>query len=384
MKAKLTPSRIGRIRPKPTEYTIWDTATPHLGVRVIPSGAMRFIHTAKVEGRLRKTTIGDAGLMPLDEARNIARDIDAGGGREPERNPCPTFREWTEVWWSRSTAHLKPRSRKDYRRILDRNLLPVFGGKQLDGISRTAVLAWFDDYSRTSPGAANSALDLFSAILARAVGMELIPANPARKIRRNPGKKMNRFLSDEEREHLLAEIDKLPAQHLVKGQAIRMLLFTGCRCNEILTLRWKDVDNGVLMLKDSKTGPRNVWLNKEARKILEEARAMQEESLISEYVFPNPLPHGNCLGEKRFQQYWRKIRIRAGIPDVRIHDLRHSFASEAVRSGIPLPVVSKLLGHSNIQMTMRYAHVSNADVEKAVERIGANIDLMFRSVGGCS
>ena len=379
MKAKLTTSRIGRLRPKSGEYTVWDSITPHLGVRVTPTGTMRFIHTAQVDGKLKKTTIGDAGLMPLDEARTIARDLDAGGGKAQDRKPCPTLREWVDVWWSRTSTDIKPATRKGYRFMLDRKLLPAFGGKPLDGIDRAGILAWYERYSRTSPGSANYALELLSSILKYAVRMEVIPSNPASRIQRNPKGRKTRFLSDEERKRLLAEIDYVPQQHRIKALTVKMLLFTGCRSGEIRSLKWEEVENDALQLQDSKVGPRKVWLNNEARAIIDEAKARQEGSARSEYVFPHPKDAKTCLGDRGFFAFWKKLRERAGIPDVRIHDLRHSFASEAVRRGIPLPVVSKLLGHSNIAMTMRYAHVSNSVVEDAVERVG---DQLVEQING--
>ena len=153
MKTNLTASKIERLRPKSREFTLWDSATPHFGVRITPTGTMRFIHLAPVDGRLRKTTIGDAKRMPLDEARTIARGIDEAGVREPDKQPCPAFGEWVDTWWERSTDDLKPRSRELYRYMLDRRLIPAFGRKPLDEINRRAVLAWYEGYSRTSPGA---------------------------------------------------------------------------------------------------------------------------------------------------------------------------------------------------------------------------------------
>ena len=380
MKTNLTASKIERLRPKSREFTLWDSATPHFGVRITPTGTMRFIHLAPVDGRLRKRTIGDARRMPLEEARAIARGIDEAGSKEPERKPYPAFGEWVVTWWERSTDDLKPRSIELYRYMLDRQLLPVFGTKPLDEIDKRAVIAWFEGYSRTSPGAANKALMLLGAILELAVRVEILSTNPARNIRKNPGSKLTRFLSDEERERLLVELDRVPPVHRVKALAVKMLLFTGCRRNEILGLRWREVENGILRLEDSKVGARKVWLGDEAQTVLDKAKQLQDKSVRSEYVFPHHQDTGKGLGVAGFDSFWLKLRVRAGIPDVRLHDLRHSFASEAVRRGIPLPVVSKLLGHTNITMTMRYAHVSNADVEAAAERIGQHLFDQLRGV----
>lgn len=374
MKVNLTPSRIGKLRPKSGEYTVWDAATPHFGVRVTPTGAMRFIHLAPVDGKLRKRTIGDAGTMPLDEARAIAKEIDSGEEATP--NPCPLFREWVEGWWPQAEARIKPNTRKVYRGLLDRQLLPTFGEMRLDAINRQSILPWFEEFSRRAPGSANRGLELLGTILKNAKRSGIIDTVPTRRIRLNPRRELTRFLSVEERHRLLTAIDALPPKHRVKGMAIRMLLSTGCRVNEILSLKWEEVGDKALNLADSKTGPRKVWLGPEALAILDEAKALQDETERSDYVFPSRLHNNRC--SVRINKFWESLRAEVGIPDVRLHDLRHSFASEAVRQGIAVPVVSKLLGHSNMKMTMRYAHASNVEVEAAAERIAERISSLLQ------
>ena len=143
---------------------------------------------------------------------------------------------------------------------------------------------------------------------------------------------------------------------------IRLLLLTGCRTGEILKLQWREVGNDILELEDSKTGPRQVLLCTEARAIIE-----RQPRSGSPWVFPSPVNPARA----RFDvNLWKKVRKLAGIEDARLHDLRHTFASQAAMQGIPLPVVARLLGHAQVQMTLRYAHVSDRDVETAAERIG--------------
>ena len=143
-----------------------------------------------------------------------------------------------------------------------------------------------------------------------------------------------------------------------------MLLLTGCRRGEVLTLRWNEVDADTIALGDAKTGPRTVYLNAQARRIIERQPRGQ-----SPFVFPserNP--------ERPYRPHlplWDRVRTEAGIEDVRLHDLRHTMASHAVMNGVPVPVVSRLLGHSNVRMTLRYAHLADKDIEAAAERVGA-------------
>ena len=143
-------------------------------------------------------------------------------------------------------------------------------------------------------------------------------------------------------------------------------MLTGCRRNEIVTIRWQDIDGNTLNLVDAEAEPRTVLLSGPARVILE-----RQPRSGSACVFPSPLDPGRPLSSGL--PLWRSVRKRAGIEDVRLHDLRHTFASHAVLQGIPLPVVSRLLGHKRPSMTLRYAHVGDRETEAAAERIGEAI-----------
>ena len=145
-----------------------------------------------------------------------------------------------------------------------------------------------------------------------------------------------------------------------------ILGYTGCRFSEIRTLMWQEVGVGTLDLSDSKTGPRTVYLNSKAREVIE-----RQQRTDSAYVFPSPASLSRPVS--RTLSLWYLVRTRAGIEDVRLHDLRHSFASWAVMRGVPLPTVAKLLGHRQVSMTLRYAHVHDKDVEAAAERVGSVI-----------
>ena len=217
----------------------------------------------------------------------------------------------------------------------------------------------------TAPGGANSALLVFRQIMNHAISRGHIETNPTRGLKRNPRPKLTRFLSREEIGRLHEVLDRYETKRpSSKAQVdiIRLLLLTGCRTGEILKLRWREVGGDTLELEDSKTGPRQVLLSPEARAIIE--RQPRSESL---WVFPSPM---NPARARTDLSLWKRVRKLAGIEDVRLHDLRHTFASQAAMQGIPLPVVARLLGHAQVQMTLRYAHVSDRDVEAAAERIG--------------
>ena len=226
---------------------------------------------------------------------------------------------------------------------------------------------WFDEYSHTAPGAANKALSLLRRILNHAVAYGHIQTNPARDFKRNPRPKLTRFLSCEEVHSLHRALDHYvgaSSSHVSQADIIRLLLLTGCRKSEILTLRWRTVAAATLNLGDGKTGPRRVFLNTPAHTILE-----RQPRSGSAFVFPSPLDPSRPFS--RNLKLWNSVRKQAGIDDVRLHDLRHTFASHAVLQGVPLPVVSRLLGHKRPSMTLRYVHVGDREAE--AERIGVAI-----------
>ncbi len=148
-----------------------------------------------------------------------------------------------------------------------------------------------------------------------------------------------------------------------QADIIRLLFYTGCRSGEIRNLKWDEVGDNTLDLADSKTGPRRAYLNSEARAIIK-----RQPRTGNYYVFPSPHDPSRPLAETL--SLWYRVRKRAGIEDVRPHDLRHSFASWAVMRGVPLPTVARLLGHRQVSMTLRYAHVHDKEVEAAAERVG--------------
>ena len=167
-------------------------------------------------------------------------------------------------------------------------------------------------------------------------------------------------------DRLHAELDRSVAERpsrAAQADIIRLLFYTGCRSGEIRNLKWDEVGVNTLDLGDSKTGPRRVYLNSEACVIIK-----RQPRTDSPHVFPSPMNPSQPFPE--FLSLWRLVRRRTGIEDVRLHDLRHNFASWAVMRGVPLPTVARLLGHRQVSMTLRYAHVHDKEVEAAAERVG--------------
>ncbi len=372
-KVRLTDAGVARLKPGGTEYIVRDSRLAGLGVRVRPSGHRSFVWHGSVDGRAVRTTIGPARLMTVEEARKECRAMLDGahpqiGGDGARRAAVPLFREFVAEGW-RPARGYNTRWRKHCERMVQRQLLPAFGALRLDRLGRPAIERWFDAMSGKTPGAANMALGLLRRILAAAVAAGHAQHNPAQDIRMNPGRKMTRFLSSEEIARLHRTLDRLEEERpsrQAQADIIRLLLLTGCRKSEILRLRWSEVDGDTLRLADAKTGPRTVWLSEAAQAII-----ARQPRAGGAYVFPSPRNPAGPLSPNL--HFWLRARREAGLDDVRLHDLRHTVASQAVARGVPLPTVARMLGHAQPVMTLRYAHVGDHEVEAAAERIGAKI-----------
>ena len=373
---RLTDAGIARLRPEPREYTVWDTRVRGLGVRVRSSGARTYVHHRPSSAGVRKVSLGPATARGIEEVRRTCLAAAAAVEATPAvRNDAPRFGEFVAgPWKSACYNRFTPSTQRSMRSALRSRLLPAFGAVRIDRICRVTVVRWFDAYSRTAPGGANRGLDVLRKILDHAIACGHIATNPARAIRRNPRAKLTRFLSREEIRRLHRVLD----DHAVRSASarqqvdiIRLLLLTGCRKSEIVRLRWQEVDGDRLNLRAAKTGPRRVFLNAQARAIVERRR----EQADSPWVFPsvrNPTrPRGDELA------LWYCVRREAGLEEVRLHDLRHSVASHAVMLGVPLPVVARLLGHRQPSMTLRYAHVGDREIEAAAERVGQTISRLM-------
>ncbi|MXW55985.1 MAG: site-specific integrase [Gammaproteobacteria bacterium] len=289
---------------------------------------------------------------------------------------APSFAEFvTGAWKTACHDRCKPSTQQRMGSALRTQLLPTFGPQRLSGIDRSDVTAWFDLYSRTAPAGANRTLDILRQIFNHAIECGHVDSNPTCGVRHNPRRRVTRFLSRDEIGRVLAVLRAHRGRGSGRQQAdiIRLLLLTGCRKSEVLLLRWSEVDGDTLRLSDSKTGPRTILLSAGAQAIL--ARQPRSDSA---YVFPSlqdpSRPRSSELS------LWRKVRREARIDDVRLHDLRHTFASHAVMRGVPLPVLSHLLGHSRDRMTLRYAHVGDREAEDAAERIGAQVAALLDEV----
>jgi integrase len=269
-------------------------------------------------------------------------------------------------------VHLKESTAKEYRRNLTRFILPALGRLRVQDVTRADVAKFHHDL-RHIPYQANRNLEIISKMfnLAEMWGLRPDGSNPRRHLRKYPEEKRERFLSAAELRRLGQVLDEIEAERVELPSAVaavRLLLLTGCRLNEILKLRWKhvDLDQALLRLPDSKTGAKAVQLGAAAVGVL----GSIERQPANPHVIVGTRP-GKPLSD--LQPFWQRLRARAGLKDVRIHDLRHTFASVAVASGQGLPMIGKLLGHSQVQTTARYAHLAGDPLRAAANDISGAV-----------
>ena len=269
-------------------------------------------------------------------------------------------------------VHCKPRTKEAYRWLVVKFVLPKLGKLAINEVEREHIAALHYQH-RETPYQANRILEVVRKMfnLAEAWGLRKDGANPCRFAQKYKEQKRERFLTEEEFRCLgqvLSEVEAEDSETLSAVTAIRLLMLTGCRLNEIQMLRWENVDLNAaeLRLPDSKTGARMVPLSRAAASVLNALPRSDDNP----WVIAGKKP-GSHLTD--LQHPWRRIRARAGLDNVRIHDLRHSFASRALALGESLSMIGKLLGHTQVQTTARYAHLASDSVKASGSRISDSI-----------
>ncbi len=362
---RITESRIEALKPRKRPYDIRDSELKGFGVRVLPSGARRFFIHSQHEGQRVWKTIGDADCMALDEARRRATGLLAALWRDeapvlPEER---LFEIVAEEVFSRYGQRWKPRTMKVNRKYLRNQILPWFGGMNIADIAKQDVQRWFASL-RATPVSADRSAPILSVIMRQAelYGYRPEGSNPCTGIRRYRRKGRERFLSQTELHRLARVLDSHEAQHARNVAFIRLLLLTGCRRDEIRTLQWSDYRESRLFLRDSKTGPRTVWLSAPAREVLEGFPRQ------GRWVFPSPRRQ-EAISVTVFERFWLRLREEAGIADVRLHDCRHTYASIAIMAGESVTTTARLLGHNNAGTTLKYVHLSDRSVREATDAL---------------
>ena len=367
--------------PAAKDTVYWDNELTGFGVRVYPSDTKVYMVQSRGPGGLKRVTVGRHGVISADRARRRAALIIARikAGEAPLAAPMareatgPTVADLAERYFREHVAvRCKPGTAKLHRRVVRKHILPEFGKLPVAAVCREHVTD-LHYRLRHVPAMANQVIVTLSRMLNQAEIWGLVPegGNPCRFVVKYRQRKRERFLTEEEFRRLgrvLATLEATGRVPLHGAAAIRLLMLTGCRRNEILTLRWEDVhlDVNELRLRDSKTGPRTVPLSPAAVKVL----AGLPRAAGNPWVIAGRRP-GARLSD--FNSHWYRVRSRAGLEDVRLHDLRHSFASRALALGESLPMIGKLLGHTKIQTTARYAHLARDSIHVSAARVAASI-----------
>jgi integrase len=356
--------------------TVFAPDLPGFGIRHYWSGRRVYIVQCRMGGRMRTVTIGSVALVGRRAARDVARRVllRAYVGENPAETrarvrAAPTFGDFLEEYWTRVSPTWKPttqESQASYRRAY---LDSAFPGKFIDEIEQEHVARWFAETTeRAGPGGANRAFEILRALMNKAEdwGYRAQSANPCAGVRTNRRRKIERQLSEEELARLGQALRSVGEPFPLQCAALTLLLLTGCRRSEILDLRWSEVKGHRLRLEDSKTGPRTVWLGDQARALIEGLPRRRGEGLV--------FPLAAQSRRNALNHTWRLVCAEARLTRLRVHDLRHAFASFAGNQSETLPMIGKLLGHAKIATTARYAHVSDDAARDACERIGKLIE----------
>lgn len=330
----------------------------------------------------RWLTLGTHGHITPDQARSMAQQALAAvaRGEDPQgekflRRDAATL---SALWARYETDVLpekKPTTRSEYKSQWTNVIEPKFGNRKVEDISRDEVDR-FHKGLREKPYRGNRILALLSHLMALAEVWEWRPAstNPCRGIARFKETARKRYLSGDEIGRLGSSLEALVREKklLLSGaNAIKMLLLTGARVSEILTSRWEwlDLDRRVLNLPDSKTGAKPIYLSDAALRVVDAQRARRAGS---EFIFPSLTGSNHLVG---LQKMWLRVCAHAGIGGVRMHDLRHTAASIGIGQGASLAIIGRLLGHTQAQTTLRYAHLDQDPAMRAANDIGNAISL---------
>ena len=377
---KLTKRVVDALQSEAKDYFIWDSQIAGFGLRVMPSGAKTYQTQYRKGGRTRRVSIGRHGKITVDEARKLAKEVmgQVAKGENPAEDislhrKAPTVAALRERFFEEHTKQrCKLSTQSEYRRAIDLFINPAIGSFKTVDVERRDIAELHQKF-RDKPYQANRTLGVLSKMfnLAEIWGLRPDGSNPCRHVPKYREIKRERYLSQPELQRLgqvLGEVERDGSETPYVVAAFRLLILTGCRLGEIQTLQWQFLTDQGMELPDTKTGARRIPLPNAARAILSALPRVDSNPFVIV---------GRVDGQHitDLQHPWRRIRKRAQLDNVRIHDLRHTYASNAVSSGMPIQMVGRLLGHSQIQTTMRYAHLADDPVrlaaEENAERLGA-------------
>ena len=356
----------------------WDRDLPGFGVRVYASGRKVFVVQSRGPRGPRRATLGHHGGLSADQARKQAADVIDRIKRGKDPFPAPAEPELTvtdlaeRYMRGHVAVNCREKTQASYRYIIDAHILPELGGLAIGAVDRARVAA-LHYRLRETPQAANAAVKILSKMFSLAEAWELAPPgrNPCRSVRRYRERRRERFLTPGEYRKLGQVLKEAEADGSVRPSAIaalRLLMLTGCRKNEIVQLRWDDMDRTAreLRLAGSKTGARSVPLTPAVDAVLDGIPRIEDNP----WVIAGHRPGTHLVN---VDAVWKRLRARAGLEDVRIHDLRHSYASRALALGESMSMIGKLLGHGLVATTARYAHLARNTEKVSAAKVGGSI-----------
>ena len=368
---------------------LWDGSLAGFGVKALPSGTKRYIVKYRCAGGGRAAaqrwlTLGTHGQLTVDQARSLAQKALAAvaSGIDPQSDKlqhraAPTVIDAWRRFEDEQLPLKKTKTREEYVSLWHGLIKNRFGKSKVESVSRGEVDK-FHKSMRSVPYRANRVLALLSRLFSLAETWDWRPqgSNPCKNIERFAEKPRARFLNSKELTQVADAMQHLVEEgglHPSAANAVELLLLTGARLNEVLKAEWSwvDYESSVMNVPDSKTGAKTIYLSDAAVALLANQR---EESGNSVYIFPSSRGDGPLVN---LRKSWCRICERAGLSSVRIHDLRHTTASIAVGQGASLALVGKLLGHSQAQTTLRYAHVDIDPALRASNALGGAISLSF-------
>lgn len=389
MNLKLTKKAVDDLPVDGRDYVVWDTEIACFGIRVFPSGRKAYLVQYRARGRSRRHSIGQHGVLTAEEARKAAKallgTVAKGGNPAEDRRKmfeAPTVSSLCDRFMQEYVAHhCKPSTADGYEIVIRRCIKPHLGTWKIVDVARVDVVA-FHHALRETPYMANRALSVLSKLfnLAEDWGLRNEGSNPARRVQKFKEEEKKRYLTDEEQHRLgviMAEALETGRESPYAISALYLLMLTGCRLGEILTLQWDFVRPNHLELPDSKTGRRRIPLPREAREIIYALPKVEGNP----YVIVGEGGTGHLVN---LQKTWIRMKTKAGIPDVRMHDLRHTYASVAVMNGIDPFMLKEIMGHKNLQTTLRYAHFADDAVQQAAGAVASRLAGIIRHGGSGS
>ncbi len=390
---RITKRSVDAHKPGDRDKLLWDSETPGFGLKVTPTGTRTYLTQYRIggrKGRTRRVTIGQhrrpwtdlksgetKSLTPdvaRKEAKRLLGLVTAGEDPAEDRaraRQAITVAELCDLYLLEGVTTKKASTIAMDRTRISLHVKPLLGRRRARDITDGDIERFMKVVAkRSGKGAASRTVGMLGGIFSFAARKRLCAKNPVRGVERFADRKVERFLAPAELARLgetLADAERNGVNPYAVA-AIRMLVFTGSRKAEILTLRWHDIDweHDCLRLPDSKTGAKTVALGAPAVELLQGLPRIDDNP----YVFPGTKDHAHLVG---LQKIWHRLRNRAELPDVRLHDLRHSFASVGAASGDSLLIIGKLLGHKNAASTQRYAHLGDDPLRSAADRISQKI-----------